>query len=196
MKNTYFYLVLLLIVMFSKACCYGPPAIEKTVDYGELKDSVTNFIPYKDSSIISFLDTNNLKINFQISRYFQPGIMFPSKCKFCCKGTIYTYKWKEDHINLKIKSDSSEFKFLTININNREKNRIDFYGSDIYYSVYVDSLTSLQPKNNVSINSKLYNNVYKLKPRYSIDTNEYLMFNKEMGLLKINFKNGKSFSLI
>jgi hypothetical protein len=182
--------------MFSKSCCYGPPAIEKTIDYGELKDSVKYYLPYKDSSIISFLDTNNVKINFQIARYLQPGIMFPSKCKFCCKGTIYTYKWQEDHINFNTKSDSLEFKFLTININNREKNRIDFFGSNIFYSVYIDSLTFLQPKNNVSINSKLYNNVYKLKSRYSIDTNEYLLFNKEIGLLKINFKNGKSFSLI
>jgi hypothetical protein len=196
MKTIYIYFSMLLVILISKACCYGPPAIEKTIDNGILEDSVKIYLPYKDSSKVSFLDTNNVKVDYNIKRYLQPGIMFPSKCKFCCKGTLYTYKWQEDNISLTYKKDSSEFRFLTINIANREKNCIDFYGSNLNYFVKVDSLNFLKKLDNVIINSKSYNNVFKLKPRYSNDTSEYLLFNKEFGVLKINYKNGKSFSLL
>jgi hypothetical protein len=109
---------------------------------------------------------------------------------------IYIKLRKEDNISLTYKKDSSEFRFLTINIANREKNCIDFYGSNLNYFVKVDSLNFLKKLDNVIINSKSYNNVFKLKPRYSNDTSEYLLFNKEFGVLKINYKNGKSFSLL
>ena len=196
MKN---YLLLALIltgVFLTKSCCLGPAAVEKTIDYGSINDSIKEYLPYIDSTTISFLDTNNLKVDLKISRYLKPKMMYPSKCKFCCKGTIYTYKWQSDFIYFKSKNDSIYSNIIEISIENREKNRIEFYGQNAYYLFEFDSLNKYKPLKNIVINTKLYKDVFKLNSRYSSDTNEYLLFNKANGILKINYKNGKSISLL
>lgn len=196
MKISFVYIILILVTILSKACCFGPPAVEKTIDYGTINDSIKAYLPYIDSTTISFLDTNNLKVDFKISRYLKPKMMFPAKCKFCCKGTIYTYKWQSDFIDFTSKNDSLNSTVIDISIENKEKNRIEFYGQNAYYIFEFDSINKYKPLKNIVVNSKLYNDVFKLNSRYSSDTNEYLLFNKANGILKINYKNGKSFSLI
>jgi len=60
MKKYLYFTFILTGVFLTKSCCLGPAAVEKTIDYGLLSDTLKAYLPYEDSSFISFLDTDNV----------------------------------------------------------------------------------------------------------------------------------------
>ena len=184
-------------VLTTKSCCWGSHATEKTVDYGSLPDSLKNYFPYIDYSTVLFLDTNNVPVEFLISKELRKKLIPPSKCKFCCKGILTTYKWESDEIFFSRKSDTLKSTEFQLTIENNINNSFNFYFPDSrYYQFLPDSIKSYEYYPKTTINSKTYQNVYKLYNKHLQDSSSYLLFNKENGILKVNYKTGKSISLL
>jgi hypothetical protein len=184
-------------VFLTKSCCWGPKATEKTIDSGKLSDTLKAYLPYVDSSFVSFLDTNNVIQEYLVRRKLRDEYMLHSKCKFCCKGILYNYRWERDAISFYNKKDTNQFIAFDIAIENHLKKRINFRLPNNMYNQFIqDSAQTYELLPEYTINAKTYKNIYKIYNQYFNDTSQYILFNKEFGLLKINFKNGKSISLL
>ena len=197
MKKYLYFTFILTGVFLTKSCCLGPAAVEKTIDYGLLSDTLKAYLPYEDSSFISFLDTNNVVQEYLVKRKHRDAYMPHAKCKFCCKGILYNYRWQIDKISFYNKKDTNQFIAFDITIENNLKKSINFRLPNNMYNQFIqDSAQTYELLPVQTINSKTYKNIYKMYNKYFNDTNQYILFNKEFGLLKINFKNGKSISLL
>lgn len=197
MKKHLFLALIIAGIFLTKSCCWGPKATEKTIDYGLLSDSIKGFLPYMDSSTVVFIDTNNVVQEYLVTRNLRDRHTPHPHCKFCCQGIIYNYRWQEDEINFYNKKDTNHYSAFDISIENNLKNSINFRAPDYtYYQFIEDSVQTFEMLTAHTINSKTYKNIYKIRNKYVNDTNQYVLFNKEFGLLKINFKNGKSISLL
>ena len=197
MKKYLFLTFILTGVFLTKSCCLGPKATEKTIDSGKLSDTLKTYLPYVDSSFVSFLDTNNVVQEYLVRRKLRHQYMWHSKCKFCCKGILYNYRWERDAISFYNKKDTNQFIAFDIAIENHLKKRINFRLPNNMYNQFIqDSAQTYELLPEYTINAKTYKNIYKIYNQYFNDTSQYILFNKEFGLLKINFKNGKSISLL
>jgi hypothetical protein len=196
MKKHLFLALIIAVIFLTKSCCTGPKAVEKTIDYGTLSDSLKAFLPYQDSTKISFLDTNNVEINYFITRKLDTIMLPPPKCKFCCKGIVYREFFEYDEVNFRDEKDTNNYKSFNFSINNHLSNTLKFNTKVAVFEMKLDSLSLYEKIPQITVNSKTYTDVYRIQNKWDIDTSSYMLFNKKNGVIKIKYKSGKSSSLL
>lgn len=196
MKKYLFLFLIVTGVFLTKSCCFKKRETIY-VDYGTLEDSTIAYVPYKDFHITEFLDTNGVKVQFISERKKTNEYELPKACCMngCCPSK--EFRWMEDNTNFKMINDTAKSTFLHVSLSNRfDDTRLTIYDNKIHYSLSLDSLKT-KKKFIVSINNKTYTNVVKLYNYYTNGENtDTLFYNKEFGVLKIYYKNGKSISLL